>query len=212
MLKTFFNQSIFDKQTYLFALTVLCIPALWFQITPWFDLDHNYRLHTPLMEQKYPISIGNPSSTVFVDAVMRDDITAFLEMLSTAGFVKGSSLFDLTGDSVGLVYAAGGKPVGTAWLLGGYQGSEKVFEYLIDSVDKTQLENAWLITSEDNPRHIKEWKEIWLRKFGKFTHTAVGMRCLRWPYKGGKFSNKSCYEITLWKPAIDVVAKRQIIN
>jgi len=105
---------------------------------------------------------------------------------------------------VGFVYAAGGKPVGMGWLLGGYPGSEKTFEYLIDSIDKTQLQNAWLMTSEDNPRHIKEWQTIWQRKFKKFEHTRAGSVCLHWPYQWMTSSTKECYEITIWKPSASI--------
>jgi len=194
-------QQIIHGVAYTLAMIFLCVPPLFVQLIPWFNMDNVYRSHTLLTEQKYDISIGNPVTSLLVDRALREDLTSFKKLFDSSGFLPGWPILDFTGDGVGLVYAVGGKPVGEAWVLGGYPGSEKAQVYLFQFIDVNILRNSWLITSEDNPRHIKEWRKILSDRVGTITHQPAGTVCFRWPYIFRDGKHVGCYKITIWKPS-----------
>lgn len=200
VLRRLHAREILAARDYLLTLAVLCVPAFAAQAIPWFDADRTYRLQAPLLEQKYRILIGKPASELLVDAKTRDDLTVFRQTLASAGFVPGSPMLDFTGDGVGLVYAAGGRPLGLAWVLGGNSGSAKGVELVLGEIDRPSIDSAWLITSDDNPRRIARWEDIWALKIGEPTHRLAGTLCIRWPYRWGSAPIKGCYEVRLWKP------------
>jgi hypothetical protein len=61
------------------------------------------------------------------------------------GFTRGDDVIDLTGASSGAIFAMGGQSVGSAWLLGGYPGSVKSARQRLTNIDKTRLEQSWLL-------------------------------------------------------------------
>ena len=82
--------------------------------------------------------------------------------------------------------------MGTPWLIGGYEGSTKAFKFNADYVATKDLDNAWLLTT-DNPDgrfiHPKELKNIGLN----FPVDYIAVTNLTLPRRNNE-------QQTLWKP------------
>ena len=83
------------------------------------------------------------------------------------GYQIGQPILDATGDGPGLVYALGGRPLGVAWLLGGYPGSERVAARLLDGLSVVDLRRAWLLSAADNPRALRALPQMIRERTGE---------------------------------------------
>lgn len=66
------------------------------------------------------------------------------------GFRYGDGVVDLTGASPGSIFVIGGESIGSAWLIGGYDGSERTAKQRLMSLDHERLRSSWLL--------IENWK------------------------------------------------------
>jgi len=71
-----------------------------------------------------------------------------------SGFEKGTPIIDLTGASPGVLYVLEGKPLGSYWLLGGYNNSASTIAQLLVSHDRAVLMSAWVLTENGGDRKI----------------------------------------------------------
>jgi hypothetical protein len=67
---------------------------------------------------------------------------------------KPFSVLDLTGQSPGLIFAAGGKTVGQPWLAGGYPGSESAMRWVINSLTPCQRVSSLILVEERGLRSL----------------------------------------------------------
>ena len=111
-----------------------------------------YRLATPIWGQTDRVAIR--------DSDLRLDRQAarYLQTLKQAaldnGFADGTPMIDLTGRSPGTLYALGARPLGAAWLLGGYPGSIEFAVRALTSAPRAELERAWVLTAPDGRRAV----------------------------------------------------------
>lgn len=181
------------------CFTVLCIPTLMIQLKSATDVRFTYRQLEALGDQSKPVRLGSAENTLLVDATTRETLQSVIGAAHTAGFVLGQSIVDFTGDGPGLIYALGGTPLGTAWLLGGYPGSEATAKRLVAQLPSVALQKAWLLSSDDNPRAIIAWKAFVTERLGYFSYEHVATVHVHAPYRWAKNSPESI-TVHLWKP------------
>lgn len=189
---------IVEDREYRTLVLLMTIPALAVVARPWWDIDDTYRLNAPLSQHEHALVVSPGADPILVDEASRHKVDRFRELLKENGFQPGSGMLDLTGDAPGLVYTAGARPLGTVWLLGGYEGSSALVRKTIALVDKDQWRCAWLLTSEDSVRRIADWRRI-LEDADVFDHVEVGWLAIR-PHStwGGKKSER--ITIAIWRP------------
>jgi hypothetical protein len=78
------------------------------------------------------------------------DLTALAERL---GVDEHTRVLDLSGDSPGSIFLLGARPVGQAWILGGYPGSESAARLAIEH-DRCSMRGALLFVAEGAPRAL----------------------------------------------------------
>jgi hypothetical protein len=187
------TQHVLGPRLFYLALSLLCIPVLWHQLQPWIDVAHVYRLRTSLGHQSQ--ELAEPCHGVRVDAVTREDLALLQQGMVQAGFASGDPVLDFTGDGPGLTFVVGGKPVGPAWLLGGYPGSEQAAAHLLGLVDSVLIQRAWILASADSARAIPNWD----RMVPPCGRVRVAQLPFTTSYSWGK--NKTLQRnVTVWSP------------
>ncbi len=156
------------------ALAALCVPTLVSQLRSLDDPSFTYRLRTGLLQQQWPVALGAAGDTLRVDAATRSHLEALAAAMRDAGYTAGEPILDVTGDAPGLVYALGGRPVGVAWLIGGYAGSERVAALVLSSVPAETLRHAWVLSADGNPRALKTWATLLRERTGGTAHALAG--------------------------------------
>ena len=115
-----------------------------------------HRLAAPLDEQTAPIFVGARSSTLLVDSGTQRYLADLRSQAVAGGWESGTPLIDLTGGSPGVAFFLGGRSLATAWLLGGYPGSETYARRALQLADESSVRNAWVLTAPDGTRRIPE--------------------------------------------------------
>ena len=182
------------------ALVALCMPTLVSQLRSLSEPSSTYRLRVGVMDQRSPVRVGPVGDALLVDATTRDDIEALVRSMREAGYRPGEPVLDVTGDGPGLVYVLGGRPVGVAWLIGGYPGSEQAASLVFDSVPADTLRHAWVLSADDNPRALRSWASLLRER----TRDAPRVLAATLPYRPQpRWDAMSSRPVTLslWKPA-----------
>jgi hypothetical protein len=90
--------------------------------------------------------------------ILSDGFSEYIEnaraALSRNGFVVGTPILDLSGQSPGLIYALEGRAVGQAWMIGGYKGSNQLGANAISKISCKDLHSSWLIIEPGGPRSL----------------------------------------------------------
>ena len=183
------------------SLTLLCVPTLTIQLQNTFDPHHAYRLRTALIDQTMPVRVGPANTRLLLDTTTRDVLVAIKAAADGSGFTPEQQVLDLTGDGPGLIYALGGRPLGVAWLTGGYAGSGAGVTRLISRLPLAVLQRAWLLTSAANPRRIVGWQGILDERLGAGAHEQVGHVPMRSPYVWHGNAPEST-NVDLWRPRV----------
>jgi hypothetical protein len=181
------------------CFTALCIPTLVIQLKAATDVKFTYRQLSSLGDQSMPVCLGTAGKTLLVDASTRESLQSVIGTARSSGFKPGQTILDFTGDSPGLIFALGGRPLGTAWLLGGYPGSEATAARLLLQLSTEQLQSAWVISSDDNPRAIKGWQQLLNARLGADSHMLVGTVRIHAPYRWS-IETPEKFTLHLWKP------------
>ena len=180
------------------ALTLLCLPTLVSQLRSLTDPEFTYRLRVGLMDQRLPVVLGVAGDSLLVDTVTRESIDTLARGMRDAGYTAGEPILDVTGDGPGLVYALGGRPVGVAWLIGGYAGSDRVAALVLNSVPVATLRQAWVVSADDNPRALRSWEPLLRERAGGTSHRlAVSVPYVA-QYRDGL--PVAPVALSLWKP------------
>lgn len=183
------------------CLAALCVPTMVIQLKAATDVHYTYRQLSALGVQALPVRLGAADNTLLVDATTRETLQSVIGAARAAGFAPGQTILDFTGDGPGLIYALGGRPLGTAWLLGGYPGSEATAAHLVARITPQKLQTAWLLSSDDNPRAIRGWPQLLNARLGAGTHERVAEVLIRAPYRWGINAPES-FAVQLWKPRV----------
>jgi hypothetical protein len=188
------------------CLAALCLPTLVTQLRAATDVHYTYRQLSALGEQAKPVRLGAANNTLLVDAATRETLESVIGAARAAGLTPGRAILDFTGDGPGLIYALGGRPLGTAWLLGGYPGSQTIAAHVVEKLPVQALRNAWLLSSDNNPRAIKGWQQSLNARLGPDAHELVATVHIRAPYRWGENAPDSL-SVQIWKPQVAALAE-----
>jgi hypothetical protein len=188
------------------CLAALCLPALVIQLRAATDVHYTYRQLSALGEQSLPVHLGAADNTLRVDAATRETLQSVIGAARAVGLAPGRAILDFTGDGPGLIYALGGRPLGTAWLLGGYPGSQTIAAHVVEKLPAQALRNAWLLSSDNNPRAIKDWQQLLNARLGPDAHELVATVHIRAPYRWGENAPDSL-SVQIWKPRVAALAE-----
>jgi hypothetical protein len=122
-----------------------------------------YRQTSPLIADADAIRIAESGARLLVSHDFAEYIDAALRESSDAGFKTRTPMIDLTGHYPGMLYVMGAKPVGAAWLIGGYPGSYALVTKFLDRVSCDEFAESWILTEPDGPRKLSP--DI-LKKYG----------------------------------------------
>ena len=181
------------------SLTLLCVPALVIQLQNTFDPRHAYRVRTALIDQTAAAPVGPANTRLLLDTTTRNVLVAIDSTAHAVGFSPQQRVFDLTGDGPGLIYAMGGRPLGVAWLSGGYSGSEAAAARLIARLPLSTLQHSWLLTSSTNPRRIVGWQSMLDGRLRVGAFERVGTVHMLSPYAWHAAAPEST-NVDVWRP------------
>ena len=168
------------------CMAALCVPTLVTQLRAATDVHYTYRQLSALGEQAIPISVGAANNELLVDAATYESLGSLASAARAVGLVPGQTILDFTGDGPGLVYALEGRPAGLAWLPGGYPGSQAIAARIIERLPLHALQSAWLLSSDNNPRAIKDWQQTLTARLGPGTHELVATIKIPARYRWGR--------------------------
>jgi len=81
-------------------------------------------------------------------------LSSISSLAKSNGFQKGDAMLDLSGASPGTIMAIGAKNLASAWMIGGYVGSESRAIASLRSIEVDAVENAWVLTEPNGKRSI----------------------------------------------------------
>jgi len=116
---------------------------------------HPYR-QDDLRTATHPAVVTHGSDTSRINVSM--DTLQLLDQAKRAteanGLDRSVGIIDLTGESPGIIYVLGGRPLGQAWLLGGYPGSDEATRFALEDVECPALQHAFILVKRDGPRSV----------------------------------------------------------
>lgn len=181
------------------AACVLCLPALLVQVWALTNVEDNYRQLVPLGRHDIPMTVGTPATRLWVDGTTAKSLNDMKAMVSKAGFKQGDDILDLTGDGPGFIYAVGGNPLATPWMIGAFPGSDAAAAHIIGTLNPALVRNAWLLTSTNNPVRVRNWEPMLEKQIGPATHELAGSIDIANPYAWTPDAPK-IVSLQLWKP------------
>ena len=116
-------------------------------------VTHPQRQTAPLAADKSPFQFG-PHSELLLSKDFATYLKDLKRMAETAGFRRGDPMIDLTGYYPGALFAIGARPLGAAWIVGGYPGGQSLASRTIDRVACKDLAQAWLLLEPAGVRPI----------------------------------------------------------
>jgi hypothetical protein len=127
------------------------------------SIQHPYRQPESLFSQNRLAAIGTEQSRIAIPTSAADYLVELKSILDANNIPTGHPAIDLTGRFPGALYAVGAKAIGSAWLIGGYSGSEAKAIADLDQVPCSELARAWILMEPFGPRKIPD--QI-LKKYG----------------------------------------------
>jgi hypothetical protein len=182
------------------CLAALCVPSLVVQAAAATQADATYRLQHALGQQGQRVELGAARATVYVDAPTARSVQTLLAAAQGAGWRAGDTVVDFTGDGPGLVFVLGGRPLGLAWLLGGYPGSTAVAAQLLHTAAPDRLREAWILSSTNNPRRIEGWQALLDARLAGRSHALAATVQLEPAYRWSSAA-PALLDVQIWRPA-----------
>lgn len=113
-----------------------------------------YRQPEALSSQHDRILINNRGAELNLTESSADYIRKLRDIATSHGFSPATPLIDLTGLYPGAQYVLGARPVGFAWLLGGYRGSEPRATMGLDLEPCEILMSSWVLLEPAGPKKL----------------------------------------------------------
>ncbi|GAA3524017.1 hypothetical protein GCM10022234_20630 [Aeromicrobium panaciterrae] len=113
-----------------------------------------YRQLDPLADQTIATGIG--SSTIHLGPGVAAYVREASRVARDAGFEPGTPMIDLTGKSPGLLYALDAEPIGQAWMIGGYPGSDELAIESLELSGCKDVSTSWILTEFSGARSLSE--------------------------------------------------------
>ena len=180
------------------CLALIAIPTLVIQVQAASDAKRTYRQNEALGAQHLPVHVGAVGAGLLVDAKTQAALANAITTARGAGLAAGATVLDFTGEGPGIVYALGLRPLGVAWLLGGYPNSSAWAGRVVDRLSDAELKSAWVLSSPDNPRAISGWAALLTPRVGAGSHELVATVRVPAPSRwGGKVDTAS---LQMWRP------------
>lgn len=159
-------------------------------------MEHPYRQSQALRLQDEPTTLGRHEAKLVLPRQTAEYFRTVTSIAKSAGFQRGTPVFDLTGHSPGTVFALGASAVGQPWMIGGYKGSERLASMMLDRASCPDISKAWVLTEPEGPRKLDT---SILRRFGiDFRRDYVEVGALFTPL--GIRDYPAIYEQRLLKP------------
>ena len=180
--------------------TLLCVPPLVTQIRTFTTVEFTYRQLTPLSEQNNLVKVGPSNNSLLVDGMTHTSLESLIRSAKAAGMQPFEPILDFTDVGPGLTYVLQGKPLGTAWLIGGRPSSSGVSERLIQGLSKSAVKHAWILSSNNNRGAIKEWKKQIEAHIGESSHEYAGEATINIQTPNVHESTPLSVNIQFWRP------------
>ena len=191
------HQGLLNAGALAASACLLCAPALTTQVLALTDAAYTYRQYSALGAQNSPAAMA--AGTLLLDARSADGLRQIGAMAQAAGLRAGEDMLDFA-DSPGVVYALGAVPLGTPWLVAGFEGSTAGSARTIEKIDAAHLRSAWLLSTDYKARGIDGWQAMLARRLGPASHVPAGSVTLANPAaRDGR--NVKTVTLQLWKPS-----------
>jgi hypothetical protein len=119
-------------------------------------MESPYRQPEPLRLNTHKVEIGQSGSGLVLSRDYATYLTDSMTASRKVGFLSGTPVIDLTGQSPSVLFAIGATNIGQAWMIGGYPGSFKMASEVLKGVPCEQLAAAWLLTEPEGPRSLSD--------------------------------------------------------
>jgi hypothetical protein len=86
-----------------------------------------------------------------------DYLSSINSLAKSNGFQNGDSIIDLSGASPGTIMAIGAKNLASAWMIGGYAGSESRAIASLANTSVEAVEQAWVLTEPGGKRSLNRF-------------------------------------------------------
>jgi hypothetical protein len=153
-------------------------------------ITHPYLQTESLRLQRTPVTLHGGTSTLSVTADMAAYLNGLQKTALNAGFQPGDVVIDMTGFYAASLFALGAKPVGSAWLIGGWKGAEAAAQAALDLVPCEQMAKAWLLVSPSGPIHLPDDVLVRYGLQPAANYESVGTIKAPWPIPGQYFDQQ----------------------
>ena len=109
-------------------------------------MEGPYRQTRPLRLQTDAVEINPQGSRLLLTEEAAAYVRGLGKLAKENGLRPGDPVLDLTGVSPGSLYALGARPLGTAWILGGYAGSNDFLTAALRQETCGSIGASWILT------------------------------------------------------------------
>lgn len=148
---------IFSVASASFSLLIILVSA-----------DSPYRQTGPLWQAHTPVEIGAHDAMLVVHAPEAGFLARVRASATAAQMPSNQPIIDLSGKSPGLIFALGARSVGSAWLVGGYSGSDETAMEILRTVSCSELGSAWILTGTVRPLSLSLPQSFGARLFSDY--------------------------------------------
>lgn len=113
-----------------------------------------YRQPHPLSWNDHEVAIRTTANTLTLWRGYAEYIGAASASAKKSGFMQGTSVIDLSGQSPGLVYVLSGRNLAQGWTIGGYPGSAQLAAAALLRVSCDDIASAWVLNEPGGPRSL----------------------------------------------------------
>lgn len=119
-------------------------------------MEYPYRQTQPVQRNDQAVEIGTAGAHLMLAPDFAGYVRRLQAIAREGGFQGGDPLIDLTGHYPGAPFVLGAVPVGQAWMVGGYPGSEALATAALRHVPCATIVASWLLVEPDGPRRISQ--------------------------------------------------------
>lgn len=133
--------------TFVFA-TLVCINSLLILNSA---VKKPYRLQ-PLSENLKTVSFAGGKSTLKLDLATAEYVNNLKTLAMDNGWQPGTHLIDMSGGTPMAAFILEATPLASAWLIGGYKGSEEGAFIKLQTIPLAIIKNSWVLTAPEGTR------------------------------------------------------------
>jgi hypothetical protein len=126
-------------------------------------MEYPYRQTQPVQRNDQVVEVGTSGARLTLASDFASYVRRLQAIAREGGSQGGDPLIDLTGHYPAAPFVLGAVPIGQAWTIGGYPGSEALAAAALRRVSCATIVASWLLVEPDGPRRIS--REV-LGKYG----------------------------------------------